>query len=112
MFRHIHGLLEIYLKHCGPETKSQMISVLAAHPLALHHSQSGAWVVCECLAQGTPKIRKQIIKALKDKVADLVSFLDFSFYIFIIQIAVVKPDIVLCCIANVRSTVTILWKPH
>jgi len=73
MFRHFHGLAHQFLLAAEEKDRTELVDLLAKHPLALHHSQEGAHVVCQCLAYGNAKQRKQLLKALKGEVVTLAT---------------------------------------
>jgi hypothetical protein len=93
LFRPLHGLLAAYLPHALPISREQLISICSGKVLALHHSQEGAGLICECLGQGTAKARKAVIKGLKGRVLEIAC--NPYGYVILIRALQVVDDIVL-----------------
>ncbi|TYZ64929.1 hypothetical protein PybrP1_001152 [[Pythium] brassicae (nom. inval.)] len=89
----VQTLLWEYLSHAEYDDVQQMVANVRDASLALLATRNGARVVTKCLALGSPKDRKRIIKCLKDKVLDACNHP--SGYLVIMRILDVVDDTVL-----------------
>ncbi|TMW60567.1 hypothetical protein Poli38472_000609 [Pythium oligandrum] len=89
----VQTLLWEYLSNADHDDVMQMISNVRDASLALLATRNGARVVNKCIALGSPKDRKRIIKCLKDKVLEATNHP--SGYLVIMRLFDVVDDTVL-----------------
>lgn len=93
MFRPFHGLCSQFFHAADQKDQLELVDLLSKHPLPLHHTQEGAWILCQCLAYGNAKQRKQMLKGIKGKVAEFA--MNEHAYMIIIRAMDVVDDTVL-----------------
>lgn len=61
---HSHNAAQ-YFKVASPSKVQEMVALLKNSLAALHHSNDGARIAAACLASGSTKDRKALVKAIK-----------------------------------------------
>lgn len=93
-FAYFHSLLLDYTSIAMPnDVRSFLAPALAEHSLHLLSTRAGTRVVCECIAYGTVKDRKKIIKCLKGYARS--SLLHRDAYLAVLRMCDVMDDTVL-----------------
>mmetsp|Transcript_4424 Transcript_4424/g.9806 ORF Transcript_4424/g.9806 Transcript_4424/m.9806 type:complete len:646 (+) Transcript_4424:123-2060(+) len=93
-FAYFHSLLLDYTSIAAPnDVRSFLAPALAEHSLHLLSTRAGTKVVCECIAYGTVKDRKKMIKCLKGYTRS--SLLHRDAYLAILRMCDVMDDTVL-----------------
>lgn len=67
----IHSVLYQFLTECNNEDKTEFITQLSNHAVILSNSKDGTRALMQCIWQGSNKIRKVIIKAVKIHLVEL-----------------------------------------
>lgn len=93
-FAYFHSLLHDHVSIAAPgDVRSFLAPALADHALHLLSTRHGTRVVCECVAYGTVKDRKRMIKCLKGYARS--SLLHRDAYLAILRLCDVMDDTVL-----------------
>ncbi len=92
MFRYIHSILKQYFDYVSVESSAcrDIISSIAQYIPALHHTLDGVHAAMHCVAYGTVKDRKNIIRSIKGRAVELS--LNANSYLLMLRILDVVDD--------------------